>query len=321
MPETFEGEHDFLPSAARGKFLDGRVHGELAASFGHLAEITEEVAPELSRRLASLQGDLAARRLVRPLAFRQYYLLVQALSENDLESVETHLKAIEDLPPRPPVRGFTYFGHPDGDALSLELISDGMRIAPIEGKQAFDFCELIRAAFDLMRSALPGMYAELDAIVREILLARAPKGDRVQFDGASHYQFWGLLMINPSYHKTPLEVLEVLVHEASHSLLFGMTIDEPLVFNPDEELYKSPLRTDPRPMDGIFHATYVSARMYWAMKTLAESGLLSDTDQGQAKKAAQQDLENYRAGLDVVKAHGDLSRTGRRILEKVAEHI
>jgi HEXXH motif-containing protein len=47
-------------------------------------------------------------------------------------------------------------------------------------------------------------------------------------------------------------VAEVLTHEAGHSLLFGLTVDEPLVLNLDDVLYPSPLREDPRPMDDIY---------------------------------------------------------------------
>ena len=34
-------------------------------------------------------------------------------------------------------------------------------------------------------------------------------------------------------------------------------IDELFVLNPDWERFPSPLREDPRPMDGIYHATFV----------------------------------------------------------------
>lgn len=61
---------------------------------------------------------------------------------------------------------------------------------------------------------------------------------------------------------------EVLAHEAGHSLLFGLTVDEPLVLNLDDVLYPSPLREDPRPMDDIYHAAFVSAHMALAMETL-----------------------------------------------------
>jgi hypothetical protein len=50
--------------------------------------------------------------------------------------------------------------------------------------------------------------------------------------------------LNPSYHHTPLDIAEVLAHEAGHGLLSGLTIDEPLVLNDDDELFVSPLRAN-----------------------------------------------------------------------------
>ena len=166
---------------------------------------------------------------------------------------------------------------------------------------------------------LPDLHAEITGIVREIILLREPHGDERQFHGASHYQFWGLLLLNPKHHRTPLDVVEVLAHEASHSLLFGLTIDEPLVLNSDTDLYPSPLRQDNRPMDGIYHATYVSARMCMAMETLAASNKISKEDRTKAQNAAAIDRKNYEAGLGVVLEHGRLSQTGRQILEHARE--
>lgn len=305
----------FAPSAARGQAVDRRMHDELAVSLAHLAEASTPADASLGERLADLAAAIRGGRRVPPLAFRTYFKLVQELVAEDLGAAAASVAAIEALGERTPTRRLTWFGTPDGDRPSLELIGDGMRIAPITEAEAKAFGALLDEGFDLMRQGLPELYGELSAIVHEVLLARAPQGDKMEFDGASHYQFWGLLMLNPKHHKTPLAVVEVLAHEASHSLLFGLTIEEPLVFNPDDELFPSPLRIDPRPMDGIYHATYVSARMCWAMENLAETGLLSVTDAEHAREAARKDRENWEKGLSVVDAHGRLSATGARVLD------
>ncbi len=208
-----------------------------------------------------------------------------------------------------------HVGHSDAEAIRQELVADGMRLAPISDVEASAFSALLQEGFELLQRALPELHAELTGIVHEVLLAQAPQGDQMSFDGASHYQFWGLLLLNPTHHRSPLAVVEVLAHEASHSLLFGLTVDEPLVLNAESELFASPLRPDPRPMDGIFHATYVSARMCWAMESLAASGLIPPQDCALALEAARRDRENFASGLAVLDAHGQLSATGARILD------
>ncbi|MEI7466453.1 MAG: HEXXH motif-containing putative peptide modification protein, partial [Burkholderiales bacterium] len=123
------------------------------------------------------------------------------------------------------------------------------------------------------------------------------------------------LLLNPSYHNTPLDIAEVLAHEAGHGLLFGLTIDEPLVLNDDDELFVSPLRPDPRPMDGIYHATFVSARMAWAMEALADSGMLTPSEQRHARDEAAKDRMNFSKGWETVMQRGRLSASGAQIME------
>jgi len=313
VPETALTQ--FVPNGDRARVLDRRMHDELANSLAHLAEASEAALPEVSKRLGAVAQAVRAGRRVRPQVFRAYFLLVQALVDEDQSRIDRLVQVIEDTEDRAESLKRTYFGKPDADQLCLDLIGDGMRMAPISAEQAEAFFTLLDEGFALAKEGLPDLHDEVRAIVHEILLARAPSGDKMEFDGASHYQFWGLLMLNPKHHKTPLAVVEVLAHEASHSLLFGMTIEEPLVLNPDSELFESPLRLDPRPMDGIYHATYVSARMAWAMETLAESGCLSTEDRQRALEMAAQDRQNYEKGLSVVDAHGRLSDTGRIILD------
>ncbi|MEL7012497.1 MAG: HEXXH motif-containing putative peptide modification protein [Pseudomonadota bacterium] len=316
----FEKIESFLPSIGRGAALDARMHIDLADSLDHISAQTAVPLPDVSARLKTIEAALRAGRRVPPMAFRKYYSLVQALLAENATDVEAALTAIETLGARAGARTFMRFGEPKADQISLELLTDGFRMAPIDADEAAEFTALCHEGLDLMQRALPALFSDVDAMVREVLLARAPAGDAMEFDGASHFQFWGLLLLNPKHHKTPLAVVEVLAHEASHSLLFGLTRHEPLVHNPDDELYASPLRKDPRPMDGIYHAAFVSARMWWAMDQMSRSEFLSPTERAEARDAAETDRANWEMGLSVIDAHARMSETGARILED-ARHV
>ena len=73
-----------------------------------------------------------------------------------------------------------------------------------------------------------------------------------------------------------------------------------LVANEAEELYPSPLRNDPRPMDGVVHATYVIARMHYTMERLLESGLLTDEEEREAADWIERNAQGYGEGVVVV---------------------
>ncbi|MBS8225831.1 aKG-HExxH-type peptide beta-hydroxylase [Vannielia litorea] len=327
MPDTGRGPapapsddtlYSFAPNPARAEYLDARMHDELAASLSHLAEVTADT-PGISAPLTEAAARIAGGLRVGPEAFGRYFHIAALLLEDLPDQVPPNLAPLTAATsmPRPPLTTLPRGGAGEVDTLlDLRMGEDAANFAPSTEAKAADLAERLAQGFALMQQALPDLHAELTAIIHRIVAAEGRKGAKTQFDGASHYQFWGLLLLNPAFHKTRLAIVEVLAHEASHSLLFGLTIDEPLVRNPDEDLFPSPLRIDPRPMDGIYHATYVSARMAWAMETLAASGVLSEAEKAEALEAARTDRANFAAGISVIDAHGDLSPTGAAIMQR-----
>jgi HEXXH motif-containing protein len=306
----------FLPDPLRGAACDGAMCGGLRDSLAYLAEVTADEAPEVGAVLARL-SDAPAVMSPRPEAFARYYRMTRALLENRPDAALDEARRLAALPARGGNR-LLVAGTP-GAAEVVALLADGgdalMDLAPVPADDAAAFSRLLDEGRALMARELPDLLGEISAIVNTILLGHGQPGAAMEFDGASHYQFWGLLVLNPRHHRTPLAVAEVLAHEAGHSLLFGLTVEEPLVLNTDEELFSSPLRRDPRPMDGIFHATFVSARMALAMERLAASPRLSAADRAAAAAAAEADRRNFAAGDAVLREHGRLTATGQAVIE------
>jgi HEXXH motif-containing protein len=144
---------------------------------------------------------------------------------------------------------------------------------------------------------------------------------KFQFDGGSSYLLWGGLFLNATSHPDEVTMVEVMAHESAHLLLYACAADEALVENGDEELYRSPLRVDERPMDGIFHATFVSARMHWAMSRLLESGELDEEARRCAEAARMSDAQNFWSGHGVVAEHGRLTATGAAVMQAAAGYM
>jgi HEXXH motif-containing protein len=314
----------FAPSAELGRQTDSRMHSGLADSLTYLGQAVQSHDAVLSADLFDFGGLLQAGLRIPALSFSEYYSLVPALQSGDLVQSRALLAQMQARGARGASQIVRAVGHPGAEALNQSLSRDPdelLHMAAVSDTTLTDFTALLGEGFGLMDAHLPDLAAEIRAIVHEILLGHAQPGSKVEFDGASHYQYWGLLMLNPKHHKTPLAVVEVLAHESAHSLLFGQTIEEPLVLNPDEELFTSPLRPDPRPMDGILHATFVSARMAWAMEQLADVSTLSREDRQQAADAAAKDRQNFVSGLSTVHAHGRLTETGALIMAAAEDWI
>jgi HEXXH motif-containing protein len=199
--------------------------------------------------------------------------------------------------------------------------ADGSVILPPSAELAADFRRRLESGLDLLAAELPELAGEVRAIIRDFIIVAGDPTGEVQLDGGSHYQLWGALFLNGAFHQDDVSVVEVVAHESAHSLLFGFCTHEPLVLNEDEERYASPLRQDKRPMDGIYHATFVSARMHLAMSTLALSPRLSAAERERALAAARLDLANFDAGYAVVEAAGRLTPLGRQLMDNARRYV
>jgi HEXXH motif-containing protein len=194
-------------------------------------------------------------------------------------------------------------------------------VAP--SRDAAEKCHgLINAAFQLMAAGDPEQAAEIRALLREIVMAAGSEDPKaLTFDGASSFMLWGGIIINANRRDGELAMAQMLTHESTHNLLFGLSADGPLVENSDEELYSSPLRKDTRPMDGIYHATFVTARMHRVVQRLLESGVLSVSLR---EKACQELADNRRLfdqGIKVVREHGKLTPLGEAVIQGAEDYM
>ncbi len=310
--------YDFLPSAECATDLDASRFQDIADSLAHISNASAEAIPELAGLVQPVIARIRKGERLSCMAFGEYFELTDALIDDDNTTALQAAQRLSAVPSRANELSIFFRGAPETKLLDAcidrRLGDEAAQFAPLAPDAAAEFPDRLREGLRLLEAGYPELATEIRTIVHEVVLSQAPKGASMEFDGASHYQFWGLLFLNPNHHKTRLAVAEVMAHEAGHSLLFGLMRTEPLVRNPDTERFTSPLRMDPRPMDGIFHATFVSARMALAMETLAQSGVLSDAERTEALTAADKDRKNFQSGISVIHEHGDLTDTGAKIM-------
>jgi HEXXH motif-containing protein len=296
-----------------------RLADSLEYVFGELAEMlgaATDAAAEVIRQIRS--GPQS------PHAFGAYYDLVLALEADDVESAR---EIARELLAQSGVSG-TQVGAIDDRPGSEAERYRRLLLADIEAADAPDAAlmtgcrERLAEAFELLDAGFPEMAAEIRALLRDIVVAAGPTDPKaLTFDGASSYMLWGAILLNARGQKTVLDTAQALAHESGHNLLFGFCASGPLIENSDDELFSSPLRTDPRPMDGVVHATYVVARMHQTLSRLLESGVL---DQGQIA-AARTDLaahrRNFHAGDEVIRTGARLTEVGQTAMEAARNYM
>lgn len=319
---------DFFPDAARARILDRRMRDHLANSLSYLHGVLGNDI-ESTGILASHAVAMREGGIYPPTTFGLYYELVLHLLDGDSDAL---LPLLGELAAERPL------SDPATQVIPLSAIappanqSRYQRLMDTDPAMPFDIVSppaehlatassLVHTAITRLRRCLPELGGEMETLVREIVLVEGGVDTRYDFAGGSCYMLWGALFLNAGAHEHELAMMEALVHESAHCLLFGFTIDEPLTETPDNQRFDSPLRRDPRPMDGVYHATFVLARMHWALSSLLDSGLLSEDECRWVQAAVETNCRHFQAGYATVARHAKLTDTGRCLMQNAVDYM
>jgi HEXXH motif-containing protein len=270
--------------------------------------------PELAALLAAIRSGP-----VRPGLFGLYVELVLAIFADRMDEaavLEAHLLR----EPVAPARGLRVCTLNDADlgagqaARYQRLLARDIAcpIAPLD-PAAFDAARRrLSAALELLGDGAPDVFAEFEALVREVVLVRpeAAPGGRT-FGAASSFSLWGAIAMNAVAMGGRLELALQLAHEAAHTHLFGLALGGRITENDEAERYGSPLRSDPRPMEGVAHAVFVTGRMIFTLDTLIASGGLDAAETARASGHLAELEAAQAAGLQTVRMHGRLAPAGQ----------
>jgi hypothetical protein len=319
----------FHPEPERGRFLYLRVKERLAHSFRQIADASSSVAEIDETHLSAFLDSVSRSRKVSPRFFAIYHEMLVAVDQDDIDSLSSLFAEL--VAPDSPSDGVPSYNLTDedlglGNAARYQRWADldpknPLSLVPLSSSEYVRIAATASDAFALMDAGAPEVSGELRSLLAEVVFAGGAIGDKLMFHGISSFYLWGTILINAESHKTPLELVQTLAHESSHMHLFAVALDSPLVNNPEEERYQSPLRIDPRPMDGIYHATYVTARMHYVLSRLLASGVLSPAQAEEAKASSANHVKSYREGYDVVSSHGDLTELGQALLRSANDYM
>jgi hypothetical protein len=319
----------FPPDPERGRILYARIKDRLAESFRQIAGASFSVAEIDETRLAVFLDSVARSQKISPRFFAIYHELLEAVDEDDIDGVSRLFGELVNVDsPGESVSSYNLTDEHLGPGNGARY----KRWADIDPENPFNLLALTsgeysriatttREAFALMDASAPEVAGEIRSLLAEVVFANGGVGDKLVFHGISSFYLWGTVILNAEGHKTTLEVVQALAHESSHMHLFAAALDSPLVQNPDEERYHSPLRFDPRPMDGIYHAAYVTARMHYVLSRLLASGVLSPAQVEEAKHASAAHVKSFREGYKVVSSHGNLTELGQGLLSAAYDYM
>ena len=320
----------FEPDQRRARRLDERMRSSLADSLEHIAERSRGIISFDESALSRLVVELRDHHRFSPATFALYYDLVDAIFENRLADANA---IFGELCQQYPINGTLTIASLDPAVMGVQATERYCRMMDTDEITRFhftspplelasDFSKRCDEAIALMARGAPELAGEFRGLVSEIVLATGQSTDEsMDFAGASSFLLWGALFINPRVDISLTSLIETLAHESAHTLLFGLMIDGEFVLNPDWERFPSPLRQDPRPMDGIYHATFVVARMHYALQCLLASGVLDEVNAEVAGLAMKANRQAFADGLAMIEQHGRLTAHGKTIMSSAAEYM
>lgn len=234
---------------------------QIRSSFDYVASVLEVDAPK----------DLG------PVASAVFADVVSQLNAGDGAAAQTNFESIGSVTQNLEKNARIFWGDdtlPDQVWGQLHRLFDTDAAMPFNPKpptqdQAAVFLDRVDRVRHILTDFCPDALAEFDLIV-ELMIMGAPEDDHPnnQFDGCSTFFCPGAILVNAAEKRTIAHSAEMILHEASHVLLFAIAGSDGLTANDPNALYTSPLRPDPRPIEGIFHAAFVTTRVHWVMQHL-----------------------------------------------------
>jgi hypothetical protein len=326
-----EALNQFIPSAASGLRARSAIHARLNESLRHVFEqCTGHVEFDSARAAVLVRRTETGERLP-PTLFGHYFMLVDAIENGTLKQVqdtlETILQHANGVPaPDMHIRPFNPRGFSAEEEAEFrrQFVSDSLldeQISHLDENSEPGTLAQFQRALDILQRHAPQTFAEIDTLACELVPALGNAVNGMAFDGCSSLERWGSILLNAKPSRTDLELSEAITHESAHNALFAMAPVNFHVENDPQELYQSPLRLDPRPMNGIYHATFVLARMCFAMGEVATSPTADAALCEEARALARHSAKLFADGYRVLEKHADYTAEGRAIMQDAARYM
>ncbi len=194
-------------------------------------------------------------------------------------------------------------------ALLTEVRGGAARLSTPEPRDVPAGIAAVRTALELLAEVDPAMRAEFDALAAEVRLFGGSAADAftsTRWFGCMHVG----LPLALSADALVLHLLDHLTHEASHLGLYARMAVDPLLLNGAEDGFRAPIRPDARPLDGIFHAMFVLARVTRVFARLAAADRRPAVRVVRDEQAAL-----FGQALATVEQHARLTTVGRTVVD------
>jgi len=303
--------------------LDSEVRFQLAHSLEHIVSRAGDYLDVDANDSENAASNIRKHKQ-DPGVFARYYDLIFAINSNQFTLASQLMAEIISLSNQ--TMKFAVLPYlkenlnSDYERFPRLLFSEYEEINPMASPSEVEFSnylQMMHKAIEIVRQVDKSIYDEIMGLLVRIYIATDSNNKSARkFSGVTSFMVWGATFVNIYDYKTQWQLVQFLVHELTHGMLYGLNCDPPLVMNSPSENYNSPLRVDERPMDGIYHATLVSARLVAFNRRWLDSGLVLEDEQEIIEQTTDLSLSSFQDGKETIKKHGKLSELAQQLLER-----
>ncbi|OIJ85371.1 hypothetical protein BIV25_44170 [Streptomyces sp. MUSC 14] len=322
------------PEAARVQTLRHHVNDALVRDLGRYIAAAATRLPRTAAAASRTVRHIAPGRRFNPHLFTLHWTLQRALRAQNPGGVLTALGRLARIGDtqdcyRPVLTVDTVFWDAtDAEASAFLLSKDGPRsrfqevvdITPVSATELADGRRHIDEALAVLCELDPAMHAEFGELVATVRLFNRAAITGSTTTGISSLRYWGQMYLRypdaAEKDDWTAFLLEHLVHEASHILLHAIMGRDPLLTNGFTARHQAPIRSDRRPLYGIYHAMFVLSRVHRVLSRYADA-VATPT----ARMARDLALERFRKGYGTVMEHADLTAAGRAVADSCKEIV
>ena len=290
-----------------------------------IAQIGEQINIDLSKEIEAF--NIVDNQLVNPALFYYYFQLKEAIISEEVDQI---LDTISLLAHQQTTLKSGKFKYPKiGSVLDQEweknLFIKTTRKDIISEFGTENGFEIIRPIFAAkLNSQIDAIKTALNVLVDTDEIHSYAATNYLQaikvFDGTirgfSYQAAYGNIYIRIPHEAKDNRAyyLEHIVHECAHQYLFALQIFDPVVVNDNSELYDAPIRIQKRPMNGIFHACFVLARMVRCFRKT------NQIFEGTVYSEFQERINHwFDKSYTIVNEHAKLTEQGRKVFTSLKE--
>jgi HEXXH motif-containing protein len=179
------------------------------------------------------------------------------------------------------------------------------------GRPVSEWTQTLARALELITRYMPELRGEIDLYLHQIV----PVGyDAHAHLSASYQEVIGTVYM--TLHPQLMTMVEATIHEFQHNKLHAQLELDPLLHNAFHPLYSSPVRPDPRPLQGVLlavHAFFPVARLYQLMRNAGHE----HTGHPEFERRYAQIIKGNHEGATVLLEHAQPTEIGRGLLDEL----